>query len=91
MCAIGWWEVVCVVRRKKGSEGDKKRKVDGEEKKKKKRQIRQKKQKKKKFHFGARENRALTPTKKAPRAALSTTGTSGKALFDKPMNTFALI
>ena len=43
------------------------------------------------FHFGARENRPLTPTKKDPRAALWTTGTSGKALFDKPMKTFALI
>ncbi len=35
MCAIGWWEVACVVRSKKGSEGDKNRKVDGEEEKKK--------------------------------------------------------
>ncbi len=42
------------------------------------------------FHNGAREN-TLTPTKKAPRAALWTTGTSGEALFDKPLNTFAVI
>ena len=54
----------------------------------------EKKEKKKKsnifFHNGARENRPLTPTKNDPRAALWTTGTSGKALFDKPLNTFAL-
>ena len=43
------------------------------------------------FHNGAWENRPLTPTKKDPRAALWTTGTSGKALFDKLMTTFTLI
>ena len=43
------------------------------------------------FHNGARENRPLTPTKKDPRTTLWTTGTSGEALFDKPLNTFAVI
>ncbi len=80
------------MRRKKDSEGDKNKKMDGREEKKKKRQIQQQQKKKSKivFHYGVRENRPLTPTKKDPRA-LWTTGTSGKALFDKPLNTFALI
>ena len=42
-------------------------------------------------HNGAREDRPLTPIKKALRAALSTTGTSGKALHDAYSNTFAPI
>ena len=40
---------------------------------------------------GARENRPITPTKRAPRPALWTTSTSGKALDDKLSNIFTLI
>jgi hypothetical protein len=42
-------------------------------------------------HNGARENRPLTPTKRALRAALWTTGTSGKVLFDGRLTTYAII
>ena len=77
--------MACVVRGKKDSEGDKNRKVNGRGKEEKNKKV------KLLCNIGARENRPLTPTKKDPRAALWTTGTSGKVLFDKPMNTFALI
>jgi hypothetical protein len=73
--------VDCVVRGKKDSERDKNNKVDGE---------RGKKSKIFGLH-GARENRPITPTKRAPRPALWTTSTSGKALDDKLSNIFTLI
>jgi hypothetical protein len=40
---------------------------------------------------GARENRPITPTKRAPRPALWTTSTSGKVLDYELSNIFTLI
>jgi hypothetical protein len=80
------------VRGKKDSERDKNKKIHGEEEKKKttKRGVAKKSQ-----FFStsndARKTRPMTPTKKALRAALLSTSTSGKALHDEPLTTFASI
>ncbi len=82
MCAIGWWGVARVARGKKDCEQDQKKNTDpakigvG----------------KNKFgKFVAREDRPMSPTKKALKVALRATCTSGKALYDKRLNTFAVI
>jgi len=79
------------VQGKKKSERDKNKKIGGEEKTKNNGKKLVPKKKQIFFHNGARENRPMTPTEKALRAALWTTSTSGKALFDRTLNTLAHI